>query len=80
MQQTLKGQSYYLSEYSNTAYLNGDRATAALLALKALPKNLEEPDRPFVPSVMRSLSSALGVYDFSSTRCMILIQKPIIRK
>lgn len=66
MQQTLKGQSYYLSEYSNTAYLNGDRATAALLALKALPKNLEEPDRPFVPSVMRSLSSALGVYDFSS--------------
>ena len=40
MQQTLKGQSYYLSEYSNTAYLNGDRATAALLALKALPKSI----------------------------------------
>lgn len=66
MQQTLKGQSYYLSEYSNTAYLNGDKATAALLALKALPGNLEKPDRPFVPSAMRSLSSALGVYDFNN--------------
>lgn len=66
MQQTLKGQSYYLSEYANEAYQNGDRATAALLALKALPTDLSDPDRPYVPSVMRSLTEALGIYDFSS--------------
>lgn len=66
MQQTLKGQSYYLSEYANEAYQNGDRTTAALLALKALPEDISEPDRPYVPSVMRSLTEALGIYDFSS--------------
>lgn len=66
MQRTLKGQSYYLSEYASEAYANGDRLTAALLALEALPKDLSEPERPFVPSVMRSLVDALGVYDFSS--------------
>lgn len=66
MQQTLKGQSYYLSEYASEAYLNGDRTTAALLALLALPEDLSEPDRPFVPGAMRSLTDALGIYDFSS--------------
>lgn len=66
MQHTLKGQSYYLAEYAAEAYENGDRSTAALLALEALPQNLSEPERPFVPSVMRSLTDALGVYDFSS--------------
>lgn len=66
MQQNLKGQSYYLSEYATEAYKNGDRTTAALLALEALPSDLSNPDRPFVPSVMRSLVDALGIYDFSS--------------
>ncbi|MDY3853449.1 MAG: toll/interleukin-1 receptor domain-containing protein [Butyribacter sp.] len=66
MQQTLKGQSYYLSEYANEAYQNGDRTTAALLAMKALPNDLSNPDRPYVPSVMKSLTQALGVYDYSS--------------
>lgn len=66
MQQTLKGQSYYLAEYATEAYQNGDRTTAALLALQALPSDLSNPDRPFVPSVMRSLTDALGIYDFSS--------------
>lgn len=66
MQQTLRGQSYYLSEYAGEAYLNGDRSTAALLALQALPEDLSNPDRPFVPSVMKSLTDALGIYDFSS--------------
>ena len=66
MQRTLKGQSYYLSEYASEAYNNGDRLTAALLALEALPENLSEPERPFVPSVMRSLVDALGIYDLSS--------------
>ena len=65
MQQTLKGQSYYLAEYSNEAYNNGDRKTAAMLALEALPDNLKEPGRPYVESVMRYLTKALGIYDFN---------------
>ncbi|MCI8752741.1 MAG: TIR domain-containing protein [Lachnospiraceae bacterium] len=66
MQQTLKGQSYYLAEYSDEAYNNGDRKTAAMLALEALPENLDNPERPYVESVMRYLTTALGVYDFST--------------
>ncbi len=66
MQQTLRGESYYLAEYADEAYRNGDRKTAALLALEALPQNLNDPDRPFVASVMRYLTQALGIYDFST--------------
>ncbi len=65
MQQALRGQSYYLSEYANEAYDNGDRKTAAMLALEALPEDLNNPERPFVSSVMRSLTQAVGVYDYS---------------
>lgn len=65
MQQTLRGQSYYLSEYAGEAYDNGDRMTAVLLALQALPEDLENPDRPYVPEVMNALTSALGIYDYS---------------
>ena len=65
MQQTLRGESYYLAEYADEAYRNGDRKTAAMLALEALPADLKQPDRPVVASVMRSLSQALGVYDCS---------------
>ncbi len=66
MQQTLRGQSYYLAEYSSEAYNNGDRKTAAMLALEALPDNLENPGRPYVESVMRYLTTALGIYDFNT--------------
>ncbi len=66
MQQTLKGQSYYLSEYANEAYKDGDRSTAALLALEALPKDLSNPERPFVEGVLQSLTQALGIYDYST--------------
>lgn len=66
MQQTLRGESYYLAEYADEAYQNGDKKTAALLALQALPTDLANPDRPFVASVMRYLTQALGIYDFST--------------
>lgn len=66
MQQTLKGQSYYLAEYSSEAYNNGDRKTAAMLALEALPEDLNNPGRPYVESAMRYLTTALGIYDFST--------------
>ncbi len=64
-QSTLMGESYYLAEYSNEAYGNGDKKTAVMLALEALPEKLKQPDRPYVPGVMRYLTQALGIYDFS---------------
>ena len=64
-QSTLMGESYYLAEYSNEAYGDGDKKTAVMLALEALPENLKHPDRPYVSSVMRYLTQALGIYDFS---------------
>lgn len=66
MQQTLRGESYYLAEYANEAYQNGDKKTSVMLALEALPSDLKQPDRPVVASVMRYLSQALGVYDCSA--------------
>lgn len=66
MQQTLKGESYYLAEYAQEAYQNGDRKTAVKLALQALPEDLKNQDRPFVSNAMRALTEALGIYDVSS--------------
>lgn len=60
-----KGESFYLSEYADAAYQNADQKTAMMLALAALPSDINNPDRPFVPGVLRSLTTALGVYDFS---------------
>lgn len=65
MQQTLRGESYYLAEYSDEAYKNGDKKTALMLALQALPADLSAPDRPYVPEMMQYLTQALGVYDYS---------------
>ncbi|MBO6108019.1 MAG: toll/interleukin-1 receptor domain-containing protein [Eubacterium sp.] len=64
--ETLRGESYYLSEYADAAYLNGDDKTAAMLALSALPEDLDAPDRPYVAQAMRSLTRALGIYDYSA--------------
>lgn len=63
---TLKGESYYLSEYADEAYDNGDKKTAMMLALQALPNSLDDPERPYVSQAMRSLTKALGVYDHSA--------------
>ncbi len=65
MQQTLRGESYYLAEYAQAAYQNGDRKTAVKLGLEALPTDLGNPNRPFVSNAMRALTEALGVYDVS---------------
>ncbi|MCR4605339.1 MAG: TIR domain-containing protein [Eubacterium sp.] len=65
MQETLKGESFYLSEYADAAYADGDRKTAIKLALQALPKDFSNPERPYVARAMKSLTSALGVYDHS---------------
>lgn len=41
-------QSRFLAEKANSLKEEGDSYTARLLALEALPKNLENPDRPYV--------------------------------
>lgn len=65
-QQTLRGESYYLAEYAQEAYLNSDRKTAVKLSLEALPKSLKNQDRPFVSNAMRALTEAMGIYDMST--------------
>ncbi len=65
MQDTLKGESYYLSGYADEAYDDGDKKTAIMLALQALPESLKNPERPYVSQAMRSLTRALGIYDHS---------------
>ncbi|MBO4395674.1 MAG: toll/interleukin-1 receptor domain-containing protein [Eubacterium sp.] len=65
-QETLRGESYYLSEYADEAFADGDRRTAMMLALEAMPEDMENPDRPYVPRAMRSLTQALGVYDYTA--------------
>ena len=65
-QETLRGESYFLSEYAEKAYAEGDRDTAIKLALTALPKDLNRPDRPYVANAMKSLTDALGIYDYAA--------------
>ncbi|MDR2770698.1 MAG: TIR domain-containing protein [Clostridiales Family XIII bacterium] len=63
MQLKLQNQSYALAEYSERELNDGNPETAALLALEALPKNIDDPERPLVTAAERALSDALGVYD-----------------
>lgn len=54
----LKTQNYYLSEKAIRVASEGDSITARILALNALPKNLLDPERPFVPEAEKSLRYA----------------------
>jgi len=51
----LVGQSNFLASLSDNALASGDRATATLLALEALPKNLADPERPLVEAAIAAL-------------------------
>lgn len=64
MRMKLYNQSCVLAEYSGNALRNGDTATAALLALEALPKDFNDPERPYVAAAETALVNALGVYDY----------------
>ena len=57
-QDDLKVQSLYLAEKANNLVDQGDSYTARLLALEALPKNLNHPDRPFVSEAEFALRNA----------------------
>ncbi len=65
MQLKLQNQSYVLAEYATGALKDGDPDTAQLLAINALPADLEKPERPMVMAAEKALSDALGVYDVS---------------
>ncbi|MDL2236027.1 TIR domain-containing protein [Christensenellaceae bacterium OttesenSCG-928-L17] len=56
--QALVSQSKFLSGLSGNMLAAGDPTTAALLALEALPNNLNEPDRPLVDEAAAALRNA----------------------
>ncbi|MCR4694380.1 MAG: TIR domain-containing protein [Pseudobutyrivibrio sp.] len=60
-QDKLRNESKVLAATSLDILENGDRATAAVVALEGLPR--EGVDRPFVADSMNALSAALGSYD-----------------
>ena len=66
MQLKLENQSYVLAEYATNQLAAGNPDVAALLALEALPKDLERPERPYVPAAERALADALMVYNTGS--------------
>jgi hypothetical protein len=80
MQLKLENQSYVLSEYAAREFADGDPDMAVLLALSALPADLDRPDRPLVPAAEKALADALGVYDlrdgFKSHRTLALPAAP----
>lgn len=62
-QQKLANESKVLAAQSLEVLENGDRQTAALLAMNGLPIDEE---RPFVPEAMYALSQALDCYDIGA--------------
>ena len=55
-------QSRFLAERANALIEEGDSYTARSLALEALPKNLENPDRPYVPEAENAMRHVV-LYD-----------------
>ena len=60
LEQALKNQSQFLANASSEVLDNGDRLTAMLLALEALPEY--EGERPYVAIAEQALSTAVGAY------------------
>lgn len=60
LDQALINQSEYLASESHNLMAGGDRLSAVLLSLEALPK--EEGERPIVPSAINALSQATYAY------------------
>lgn len=56
--QALRTQSLFLTEQSRQQRDAGDTVTAALLALQALPEDLDAPRRPYVPEARQALYDA----------------------
>ena len=56
----LLSQSRFLSDAAGTVAEQGDVRLARLLALAALPKDLDHPDRPYVPDAVAALAQVWG--------------------
>ena len=57
-QEGLKTQSLFLADLAGQQIEKGDQVTAMLLALEALPKNIDDPDRPYVHQAYSALYNA----------------------
>ena len=64
MKGKLATQSRSLADQSLRLLENGDRTRAILVAKEALPKNLNEPERPIMEEALYALSQALYVYKY----------------
>jgi len=58
--QALKNQSMYLANLSGQELAKGDRMMAMMLAREALPKDMNNPNRPYVEEAMGALSMAVN--------------------
>lgn len=63
VEKTLRSQSLYLADLALKYLESGDRLGAVLVAREALPKNLDNPERPYVEEAEYALCEALGVYE-----------------
>ncbi len=63
IKETQIGQSRYLADISDRYFKDGDRYRAILAAQAALPNDMSNPDRPYVPEAEYAMSQALSVYE-----------------
>ncbi len=57
--EALTAESKWLAKSANEALDNGEMMLSLLLSLEALPKDLDDPDRPFVSDALYSLQNAI---------------------
>jgi WD40 repeat protein len=80
IQKTQISQSRYLADISAGLLEEGDRYRAVLAACEALPKDLTDPERPYVEEAEYALSKALGVYEIDNFHDMDMVldhNKPV---
>lgn len=58
-----RNQSLFLSSLSQEEVKKGDKQMGIMLALQALPKDIENPDKPFVKNAELALRNALYAYE-----------------
>ncbi|MDF2544462.1 MAG: hypothetical protein K0S47_4180 [Herbinix sp.] len=61
----LSSQSQYLASISIEQAEKGDRMAAMMLALEGLPKNLDDPERPYEKTAEDALRNAIYTFDFT---------------
>ncbi len=80
IEKTQISQSRYLADISSRLLKEGDRYRAILVAREALPKDLDNKDRPYVEEAEYALARALGVYEIDTMYDMDMVldhNKPV---